>query len=298
MQDVMLTFPKNRSYSVLEKKEGDFVDFFCRHHTGKNRRVIIDFACRTSHMETYPSVLACFTGVKKEVVDLTLPTVSRILLGKTSKVTEDTKIKYNYVGSKMVIYVRDTNSLAFYKEDGKKMDFVGGTQEVGETPLDCLKREVMEEVGIALDLQRVIYLGESNESATNDLSHTVARSYVYLLTVESNERIVENMIPLPIDFIHKMTLDDYQPWVLRIIRTVKISLGSLENLRYLDKTVVVAPNLEVTEWLRKYRAIPLAKKSELFRSDHSEQKGEWRQKGHHRNSRLKFKAEKRPKERY
>jgi hypothetical protein len=292
MSDVLATFPRSETYTVRENREGDFVDFFQSSHTGRDRRLVIDFGCRLNLIEPHPIVLVVFSGINKDPPDLHLPSLPKTnSSGTVSSSMLDSRNKYSYTGSKLVVYVRDTNSLAFYKEEGKRLDFVGGTQEFGETPLDCLKREVKEETGVSLDVQQIVYLGESNEKITSDLSLTIARSYVYLLSVSSDERLVENMIPLPLDLVHKMTLQDYQPWVIRIMRTVKDSLGSLENLKYIDKTITISHGLEMGDWLRQYRAIPTVMKNEV-----RQQSAEWRQQPP-RRARIKFQG-KRPKKQF
>lgn len=38
--------------------------------------------------------------------------------------------------------------------------FPGGTLEIGEEEIDCLQREVLEEIGIKLPLQNLFFMGE------------------------------------------------------------------------------------------------------------------------------------------
>jgi len=63
-----------------------------------------------------------------------------------------------YFRDKKILMARDYNNRdAFYTP--------GGGIEAGETPLECVQRETKEELGVDLDMDSVVFLGEFEAAA-------------------------------------------------------------------------------------------------------------------------------------
>ncbi|MBE9076825.1 NUDIX domain-containing protein [Romeria aff. gracilis LEGE 07310] len=74
--------------------------------------------------------------------------------------------------------VQEQRLLLVRKRQTTKFMFPGGKYELGESDLDCLQREVKEELGCRIDLSQVSFLGEFVTAAANEPdSQIVARVY-------------------------------------------------------------------------------------------------------------------------
>ena len=87
----------------------------------------------------------------------------------------------NYIGCGALIYSLQTKRYLFLLRNQKRhagsWGLVGGGVDLGESPIEALRREIMEEIG-EIAIQKVIPLEKFTAENTNFEYHT------YLLTVE------------------------------------------------------------------------------------------------------------------
>ncbi len=65
----------------------------------------------------------------------------------------------------------------------------GGKIERGESPLDALRRELGEELGLDLPVEAFTWVGTFEEDAANEPGHLV-RAEVYAVTVDADDPVV------------------------------------------------------------------------------------------------------------
>jgi 8-oxo-dGTP pyrophosphatase MutT (NUDIX family) len=90
-------------------------------------------------------------------------------------------VESNYIGCGALIYSLQTKRYLFLLRNQKRhagsWGLVGGGVDLGESPIEALRREIMEEIG-GIAIQKVIPLEKFTAENTNFEYHT------YLLTVE------------------------------------------------------------------------------------------------------------------
>jgi 8-oxo-dGTP pyrophosphatase MutT (NUDIX family) len=90
-------------------------------------------------------------------------------------------VESNYIGCGALIYSLQTKRYLFLLRNQKRhagsWGLVGGGVDLGESPIEALRREIMEEIG-EIAIQKVIPLEKFTAENTNFEYHT------YLLTVE------------------------------------------------------------------------------------------------------------------
>jgi len=78
----------------------------------------------------------------------------RVTVGREDQMTAD------FHGAKAAVFIGD--DMLIYQRDGRSVwpfywDFPGGGREDGETPLQCLSREVLEEFGITVEPGDIVW---------------------------------------------------------------------------------------------------------------------------------------------
>jgi 8-oxo-dGTP pyrophosphatase MutT (NUDIX family) len=90
-------------------------------------------------------------------------------------------VESNYIGCGALIYSLQTKRYLFLLRNQKRhagsWGLVGGGVDLGESPIEALRREIMEEIG-EIAIQKIIPLEKFTAENTNFEYHT------YLLTVE------------------------------------------------------------------------------------------------------------------
>lgn len=72
--------------------------------------------------------------------------------------------KSQMIGSK-VVFLAPGRKVVMIREPGKRLDFIGGRVEFGESPEDAATREIKEEVSVVMDRSDLIYLGVTKEES-------------------------------------------------------------------------------------------------------------------------------------
>jgi len=131
----------------------------------------------------------------------------------------------SYSGCKAIVF--DEDRVYCVQDEGKPLDFVGGSVVYGETPMECVVREIFEETGNKVLEAYFLYLG--NSSIVDD--GVLWNSYVYLVPFTAFQDKTK-FISLKGSKIEK------QPWVSRILTYSQQICGTEFHYYYKDRKMV------------------------------------------------------------
>jgi ADP-ribose pyrophosphatase YjhB (NUDIX family) len=154
------------------------------------QRVTFDSCRRMDVKKQYPILIsAVLTPKLKDVDSASFDAPSQqweivSKLGHSSTVpffnlhsSETTSIE-SKVGAKALVLTANGKELLF-KDKQKPWDWIGGSVELGETPLDALVREIEEETGFKADRAKIFPIGYSDE--ISDTGQRMFRSHLFVM---------------------------------------------------------------------------------------------------------------------
>lgn len=242
MNALMKTFVGARAYEVFERVDGPAFPGIYFGVEVHGPFVTLDSGIRQLDEFPYPVQVRASGPLYPSVLSSTVGAVSPIfpvsssdpVLNKSYASVLRGKSERSYYGSKLIIFVPQARALAFYREENKPLDFVGGQRENGESPYQCLEREVFEETKCDLTTRTIHCIGESSAFEESEVEIVKATSMVYLTVVAMIDPVIRDMEMVLIDEIERMDPSRYQEWVFRILSFLKKQFGAYENLYWLD----------------------------------------------------------------
>ena len=110
-----------------------------------------------------------------------------------------------YIHKAAAIFLDDKGRLMVSKDKGStKWQMLGGAIEPGETQLECLKRELREELDVEIEVDPKMYRQTSPFAAANDPDKKVVL-YLYYCKLLGEPKLIEH-----VEALHWLTKDDAQ----------------------------------------------------------------------------------------
>jgi len=230
-------FPKKRLYDVLTVSSGSLEMNFSVRGKGEKKTFVIDSGFRVDLVRKIPLRPSMVNvPLMKHVREMRYDESSQLLQGEIASTgkkfytphnitTVGDAPKISFVGSKGIIC--DHMFVYLISDEGKPLDFLGGSKEGSETPVQTFLRESREETGVCIDPKEVFPLGVSD----TDEVGVFARSFLFGMYMRVQHPLRAFLVGIPIDsFVLNYNGSEYQPWVGRIMNHVLQQVGSIVNL--------------------------------------------------------------------
>ncbi|MBU1180409.1 NUDIX hydrolase [Patescibacteria group bacterium] len=119
-----------------------------------------------------------------------------------------------------VCFNKDGNILIL-KQPNKEWNIPGGTPELNETPIQALKRELIEEVDVEINKNQMIGYFEviSDKPAIYQLRFACTIKTINKQTVDpANNNVNERKLVKPIEFFDYVKIENYRPMIAEAIK--------------------------------------------------------------------------------